>query len=173
VKKLFRTGFWRPFSLGVPDIKVVFTDWPNAEKGWNGPGFQNFPLLSNGVKGAGCTNGAVRFCLPRQHHRDQPHGPHLTVPGQAIAITQPAAPPIPATQRLGNGAFQLTFTGSTSGAFTVRSTTNLLTPLTNWTVAGTASNAGSGRFQFTTPDPHVIFKNLKINHPGCVFLFAI
>jgi hypothetical protein len=23
------------------------------------------------------------------------------------------------------------------------------------------------------PDPHVIFKNLKINHPGCVFLFAI
>jgi hypothetical protein len=33
--------------------------------------------------------------------------------------------------------------------FTVLSTTNLLVPLTDWTVLGTASNVGSGLYQFT------------------------
>jgi hypothetical protein len=53
-------------------------------------------------------------------------------------------------QMLGNGVFQFTFTNTPSASFTVLSTTNLLLPLTNWMVVGTATNTGPGLFQFTS-----------------------
>jgi DNA-binding beta-propeller fold protein YncE len=72
--------------------------------------------------------------------------------GLVIPVTQAAAaPPILTGRLLDNGAFQFSFTGSTAGTFTVLAAASLDLPLTNWTVAGTASNTGSGLFQFTTP----------------------
>jgi hypothetical protein len=49
------------------------------------------------------------------------------------------------------GVFQLSFTNLSGLNFTVLGTTNLATPLVNWTVLGSAveSPAGSGNYQFT------------------------
>ena len=52
---------------------------------------------------------------------------------------------------LGNGAFQFTFTNAANTAFSVLATTNVSLPSSNWTVLGTATNAGGGIYQFTDP----------------------
>lgn len=50
-----------------------------------------------------------------------------------------------------NGGVQFSFTNNQSGAtFTVLSTTNVSLPLDAWTVTGTATNIGSGVYQFTS-----------------------
>jgi len=46
----------------------------------------------------------------------------------------------------------------------VLATTNLVTPLTNWTVLGTAIGNGSGSFQFTAP--------AVTNHPQQYFIIT-
>lgn len=80
---------------------------------------------------------------------------HISLLGQAITITQSGppvtAPTLTGVQILGNGAFQFAFTNSPSGSFTVWATTNLASPLTNWTAIGTATNIAAGQFQFTSP----------------------
>jgi hypothetical protein len=43
---------WRRwFALKRLCLQGVYPGWPNGEQGGDGPGFWNFPLLSNGVKG--------------------------------------------------------------------------------------------------------------------------
>ena len=63
----------------------------------------------------------------------------------------PATPPIILTNaaKLTNGAFQFAFTNTPGGTNTVLATTNLLLPLTNWTVLGTVTDITPGQFQFT------------------------
>ena len=52
---------------------------------------------------------------------------------------------------LSNGLFQFAFSNNDLGAsFTVLTSTNLSLPLSNWTVAGPATNTASGLFQFST-----------------------
>jgi hypothetical protein len=53
--------------------------------------------------------------------------------------------------KLTNGAFQFAFTNTSGGTNTVLATTNLLLPLTNWTVLGTVTDSPPGQFQFTDP----------------------
>ena len=52
----------------------------------------------------------------------------------------------------GNGSFRFTFTNVANTAFSVLATTNISLPSTNWTVLGTATNAGGGIYQFTDPN---------------------
>ena len=82
---------------------------------------------------------------------------HITLLGQVISVTQaaPLAPPtLLGATLLANGLFQFAFSNASPGAgFTVLSATYLSTPLTNWTVLGTATNSAPGWFQFTTPAP--------------------
>jgi hypothetical protein len=78
---------------------------------------------------------------------------HIALLGQSIPITQGVigTPPIlTSVQMLGNGVLQFAFTNNPSAVFTVLSATNLSLPLSNWTVAGTASNSSSNVFQFTS-----------------------
>ena len=52
---------------------------------------------------------------------------------------------------LSNGLFQFAFSNNDPGAsFTVLTTTNPWLPLSNWTVAGPATNTAPGLFQFST-----------------------
>ncbi len=79
---------------------------------------------------------------------------HITLLGQNIAITQTATvTPLILTGGtiLANGAFQFSFTNNQGASFTVLTTTNLASPMSNWTVVGTPTNNGSGLFQFTAP----------------------
>jgi DNA-binding beta-propeller fold protein YncE len=100
----------------------------------------------------GSANGVVSFAFtanPLATSRTA----NISLLGQTISVTQSAAPVTPPTLTgfmiLGNGAFQFGFTNNQGAAFTVLTTTNLLLPLTNWTVLGTPTNNGSGQYQFT------------------------
>ena len=78
---------------------------------------------------------------------------HITLLGQSIAINQAGVTPPSLTraQMLGNGVLQFAFTNIPGASFTILSTTNVSLPLTNWTVAGIASEISPGLFQFTSP----------------------
>ena len=52
-------------------------------------------------------------------------------------------------QKLGDGAFQFSFTNTPGASFTVLATTNLALPLSNWLVLGAPTQILSGHFQFT------------------------
>jgi len=102
----------------------------------------------------GITNDVVSFAFnpnPLAASRTA----NVTLLGQTIPITQSAAPVTPPLLTgytiLNNGAFQFGFTNNQGASFTVLSTTNLLLPLTNWTVLGTLTNNGSSQYQFTDP----------------------
>jgi sugar lactone lactonase YvrE len=99
----------------------------------------------------GVTNGVVSFAFTADP------GPartaNITLLGQIIPITQGliGTPPIlNGAQMLSGGVLQFAFTNNPSGAFTVLSTTNLALPLSDWMVAGMASNTAPGVFQFTS-----------------------
>jgi hypothetical protein len=51
---------------------------------------------------------------------------------------------------LAKGVFQMSFVNGLRGeTYSVLFSTNLLVPITNWTVIGTATNNGFGLWQFT------------------------
>jgi hypothetical protein len=54
--------------------------------------------------------------------------------------------------KLPGGAFQFSFTNLNGLGFTVRGTTNLALPFTNWTVLGAPVESPSGQYQFTDPE---------------------
>ena len=53
--------------------------------------------------------------------------------------------------QLPGGAFQFSFTNFSGLSFTVRGTTNLALPFTNWTVLGAPVESPPGQYQFTDP----------------------
>lgn len=66
----------------------------------------------------------------------------FTVPVPPIVLTNPAVLP--------DGTFQFGFTNLSGLNFTVRGTTNLALPFTNWALLGSATEISPGQFQFTT-----------------------
>lgn len=65
----------------------------------------------------------------------------FTVPVPPIVLTSPTV--------LADGTFQFQFTNTPGLSFTVRGTTNLAVPFTNWTLLGNATEISPGQFQFT------------------------
>jgi hypothetical protein len=99
----------------------------------------------------GLTNGVVSFSFSA--NTGPARTANITLLGQTIPITQGVVgtpPMLTGVQVLTSGALQFAFTNNPSGSFTVLSTTDLSLPLSSWTVAGTATNNGSGMFQFTS-----------------------
>jgi len=106
----------------------------------------NLPWLSI----AGIANGTVSFAFSATTSN---RTANITLLGQPIAITQAAVlpPALIGPPVLSNGTFQFAFSNNDLGAsFTVLTTTNLSLPLSNWTVAGPATNTAPGLFQFST-----------------------
>jgi sugar lactone lactonase YvrE len=100
----------------------------------------------------GITNDVVSFSFTA--NTGPARTANITLLGQTIPITQGTIgtpPTLIGVPNSGNGAVQFSFTNTPSAAFTVLSTTNLSLPLSQWTVAGAATNSGSGLFQFTSP----------------------
>ena len=97
----------------------------------------------------GLNNGIVSFAFDSTVSN---RTANITILGQNILVTQAAPPILIQPVLLANGTFQFTFAYSnTNASFTVLTSTNLLLPLTNWTVLGQASNTAPGFFQFTGP----------------------
>jgi hypothetical protein len=100
----------------------------------------------------GMTNGVVSFAFGANTESTN-RTAHINLLGQPISITQAAVtrPPLIGPTSLGNGMFQIAVSNNDLGAsFTVLTSTNLLLPLSNWTVAGPATNAAPCLFQFST-----------------------
>jgi hypothetical protein len=101
----------------------------------------------------GITNGMVSFAFAANASGTN-RAAHISLLGQSISITQAAAtapPTLIGPKLLGNGRFQFAFSNNDQGAsFTVLTATNLSLPLSNWTLAGPATNAAPGLFQFST-----------------------
>jgi DNA-binding beta-propeller fold protein YncE len=102
---------------------------------------------------SGINNGVVGFAFtanPGSSGRTA----HITLLGQPISITQAAAVVTPPTlfglTTPGNGTFRFAFSNNQGVTFTVLTTTNLLLPMTGWTVAGAPANIAPGLFQFST-----------------------
>jgi DNA-binding beta-propeller fold protein YncE len=95
------------------------------------------------------TNGVVSFALTTNTSTTN-RTAKITLLGQTIAITQVAVqqPILSSFTMLGNSAFQFGFTNNQGASFTIWATTNLSLPLTNWTMLGTATNNGSGFYNF-------------------------
>jgi sugar lactone lactonase YvrE len=78
---------------------------------------------------------------------------HITLLGVTIPVTQVAVVTplfLTGARMLSNGAFQFSFTNNPAGSFTVVTTTNVSLPLSQWTVAGVATNVAGGVFHFTS-----------------------
>jgi hypothetical protein len=99
----------------------------------------------------GITNGVVSFSFTA--NAGPARTAHIALLGQNISITQGVIgtpPALTGVQMLSNGVFQFAFTNTSGAAFTVISSTNLSLPLSEWTVAGTATNTAPTQFQFTS-----------------------
>ena len=100
----------------------------------------------------GITNGVVSFSFTA--NTGPARTAHIALLGQSISNTQGVIgtpPSLTGAQVLGNGVFQFAFTNTPGASFTVLSTTNLSLPLSDWTVAGPATNTAPEVFQFTSP----------------------
>jgi hypothetical protein len=69
-----------------------------------------------------------------------------------ISVPVPTTPKI-ASARAANGLFQFFFTNSVGASFGVLTSTNLATPLINWTTVSGVVEASPGQFQFTDSQP--------------------
>jgi hypothetical protein len=87
-------------------------------------------------------------------HYDKPpvtggdYGPIFLADNMAVT---PAPAPILLDQatRLGNGAFQFTFTATPGATFSVLGSTNAALPVASWSVLGAATETSAGLYQFT------------------------
>jgi DNA-binding beta-propeller fold protein YncE len=98
----------------------------------------------------GVTNGVVSFAFSANLSPTN-RTANITVLGMTVAVTQSAAPVLTGVALVTNGAFQFGFSNLPGASFTVWTATNLILPLTNWTMLGAPDNLGSGQYQFTDP----------------------
>ena len=102
---------------------------------------------------AGIASGVVDFTFST--NSGSARTAHLNLLGRAISITQGLVgtpPKLSGLQSPGSGIIQFSFTNNPAASFTVSSATNLVLPLSQWTVIGPATNNfPASLFQFTTP----------------------
>jgi streptogramin lyase len=155
------TGTWE-----IKELPYAFVD-PTARSESRGAGSDALPVVlpvtenllapfnptsdQSWLTIGGITNGVVSFSFTATASN---RTANITLLGQTIPITQgvPGTPPtLGSVQMLGKGILRFAFTNNPGAVFTVLSTTNLSLPLSDWTVAGTATNMASGLFLFTSP----------------------
>ncbi|MFO1488310.1 MAG: multicopper oxidase domain-containing protein [Verrucomicrobiota bacterium] len=116
----------------------------------------------------GVTNGVVSFSFTQNPATSSRVG-SINVLGQSITVIQAGAPVVPVfTQfiQLTNGVFELSFTnGARSGSYSVLMTTNVVTPQTNWTLIGSATNDGFGTWKFTDISASNVARFYRIRTP--------
>ena len=81
----------------------------------------------------------------------------FTVPVPPIVLTDPTVLP--------DGTFQFGFTNIPGLSFTVRGTTNLTLPFTNWTLLGNATEISPGQFQFTNASADAVQQFYRVTTP--------
>ena len=95
----------------------------------------------------GVTNGVVSFTLAT--NSGPIRGAYITLLGQPIEVLQASPPNFLNPTAFSNSTFQFAFSNFQNSSFTVLSTTNLMLPVSSWTLVGTASNIAPDYYQFT------------------------
>jgi sugar lactone lactonase YvrE len=157
------------FNNAIEELSRAFVD-PTARLETTGDGSDLLPVVlpptenltgpfipvsdSSWLTVTGVNNGVVSFAFTANKVAVS-RTAHITVMGQAIAVTQnalPVTPPILTGMQFAvNGVFSFGFSNNQNASFTIWTTTNVALPLADWTVAGTPTNNGSGLYQFATP----------------------
>jgi hypothetical protein len=75
----------------------------------------------------------------------------IVLQGDNVAGPAPTIPPVVNPVKISGGNLIVTGTGATNYGYTILTTTNLTTPLTNWTVSATGVTDGSGMFSNAIP----------------------
>lgn len=70
---------------------------------------------------------------------------------RVYAFRLPAYTPLFKTVAVSGGSFVLSFDNVPGKTFSVFGSTNLVTPLANWTLLGTATEVSAGQYQFSDP----------------------
>ena len=97
----------------------------------------------------GSTNGVVSFSFTANNSATN-RVAYIILLGQLIPVTQVGSLNLTDLTILSDGTVQFSLNNIfTNATFTVLSSSNLLLPLTNWTVLGSLTNNGSGQCQFT------------------------
>ena len=156
-----------PFTNAILELPHAFVD-PTAKTETPAAGSDVLPVVlpatanltgpfapasdSSWLAITGVTNGVVSFAFTANATTTN-RAAHITLLGQTISVIQASVTPpiLTGCATLGNGRFQFEFTNYQGATFTVLTATNLLLPLTNWTVLGAPANNGSGLYQFTDP----------------------
>ena len=133
-----------------------FTASPNAVSLWINPTSSWFGASSDPISGLLSTNsGTDGFSIDRFNMRQNTD---VSVPGGMqwdelrvgttwAAVTPPPGAFLTNVKKLGNGAFQFSYTNTSALSNIVYGSSNLV----NWTTAGVATQISSGVFQFTDP----------------------
>ena len=74
-----------------------------------------------------------------------------TLPAQSTTTFVSVSPPILVNALQTNSTFQFSFTGTAPLKYSVLTATNVSLPLSDWTVAGSATNIGSNNYTFSVP----------------------
>ncbi len=110
------------------------------------PPLPGSPALDAGFDGVTNSLATDQRGLPRLA------GAHVDIGAVEVPLATASNPAwLTGVMRLGNGSLQFSFTNITRAGFTVLASTNLATPLNQWTIVGAAieNPAGSGQYQFT------------------------
>ena len=137
---------WKSLAAGNDALPVVLPATENLLAPFAPASDQSWLTIT------GITNGVVSFSFTANTGL-KPHGPYrLPRPNHCHHPdrSRHAAESSPA-RNTGQWRFPVFFHQHSGRVLTVLSTTNLSLPLSNWTVAGTPTNNGSGLFQFTAP----------------------
>jgi hypothetical protein len=94
---------------------------------------------------------AVKFDFTPQGTQDFGWSGYTEIVLQGDNLTPPAAPVLNPVTVDGGGNLILTGTGAANYGYTVLTTTNLATPLANWTVSAAGVTGGSGAFSNSIP----------------------
>jgi hypothetical protein len=156
------TPRWEPAGAGSDVLPVVLPPTVNLRAPFAPTSDQTWLTIT------GITNGVVGFAFTA-NTGSTARTNYITLLGQRIVITQQAAltaPIVIGTTSLGNGRFQFSFSNNDPGvAFTVLTTTNLSLPLSNWTVAGPATNTAPGLYQFSSPTTNISRRFFRVRSP--------
>jgi Concanavalin A-like lectin/glucanases superfamily len=143
------------FGGGTVTGSAAITNAPLlAALGNYGGSTQTMPPLAGSPAINAGSDAVTNYLATDQRGHPRLSGPHVDI--GAVEVQSPAAnPPVLGNIALsggsGTGNFQFAFNNAANADFTVLTATNLVLPLTNWTVLGEVMQPASGQYQFTDP----------------------
>ena len=170
----------------IGEMRLVAGAPPQANTGWLPAGGALLPIAQNTTLFSLIYtnyggNGVSTFALPNLNGRmAASFGNSFTDRGTAFDQSSvmlsvntipshthaaPVAPTLTGLQRLGNGAFQFSFTNLPDQTFTVLTATNVTLPLSNWTSIATLTNFLPGHYQFTSAPTNDLSRFYAVRMP--------